>query len=69
MKIESLLLWAAVSIPGPRSRSRWIHHHTIRRTRRESRAAYVEGWNPDYVHEALAWVEFRRVVVSVQEAT
>lgn len=57
-------MWAAV-VHG--KRSSWIHCHTIRRLRRDARAAYLEHWLPEYHRQALDGVTFERVTVAPEE--
>ena len=56
-----IVLWAAII---DSKRSAWIHWHTIRRTRKEARAAYLEMWGDKYHKQALKNVRFARVIVS-----
>lgn len=58
-------MWAAVVRS---TRTEWIHYLTIRRTRAEARAAYLEQWEPEYRPKALKNVRFAKVVISLEEA-
>lgn len=63
-----VILWAVI-VRNPRCE--WIHYHTLRRTRKESKQAYIESFNEEHRHIPLH--EFRKkkirvalVVVSVK---
>ena len=64
MSAPSVVLWAAVI---KSQRSEWIHHYTIRSTRRAAKAAYLETWIPSHHRIALKNVRFAKVVVALQE--
>lgn len=64
-----LKMWAAVFIAADGRCTESIHSGTIRHTRKEARAAYLQVWAPGSAKLALSWVRFQRVVVSVEGST
>lgn len=48
--MKPIIMWAVVVTNS--HGSRWIDHSSIRRLRRESRAAYLSSWRPEY-HERV----------------
>jgi len=60
-----IIRWAAIGTNGIRE---WIHHDTLRYTRRDARAAYLAWWDedPKAQRAALKRVRFARVVVSIE---
>jgi hypothetical protein len=44
--------------------SAWVHWRTIRRTRKQSREAFLDMWEPHAHKKALENVRFARVIVS-----
>ena len=56
---KPIIMWAAIV----NLRGEWINPHTIRATKRASRAEYIRAFDPDYLVIALARVRFARVEV------
>jgi len=56
-----VIMWAAI-ING--QRSAWIQPRAVRGTRKASREAFLDMWEPDCRKKALEHVRFARVIVS-----
>lgn len=55
-------LWAPIFVPNTGGVS-WVNHLCIRYTRREAKAAYLEGFTPEQQREELKLVRFSRIDV------
>jgi len=61
----SVIMWAAIV---KSARGEWLDHSSIRRTRRESRDAYLEGFGEQHHKFMLSCVRFVRVnVTAIQQ--
>lgn len=59
---KPITMWAAV-VSNPRGE--WIHRNTLRRTRKEARAAYLDQWAPWTHKKVLKRIRFARVTVAL----
>ena len=56
-----VIMWAAIIRS---QRTSWINWNTVRRTRTESRKAFLDMWEPHAHKKILENVRFARVIVS-----